>query len=266
MPAENTRPKTDADPLKPLTRRTREGDLYTRDAKHERHIRRALSIPVHEFEDWIRAFDYGEKRYAELPENAPSPEALVYLYRHFLSEAERFKQERRARARAQAEGILSALLDGICAAAASHLPRKLGGVPQNCIATCVDEVVTDVLVRLSDPGDAADLLEIAFGLYLKRLSAKAAARHRKRATSENAFANHEDDAPDLARLLDGKIAKKAVEQLPSKLKDVAKRRILRDPPITQADLADELGVSVKTIRNRERDAEATLYKLLSKDN
>ena len=77
----------DERPLRPLTKRTVEGKLYVRDAKHERHIRRALSVPIDELEKWLRAFGYGEKRYADLPADAPSPEALVYLYRHFLVEA-----------------------------------------------------------------------------------------------------------------------------------------------------------------------------------
>ena len=256
-------------PLRPLTKRTDEGKLYARDAKHVRHIRRALSVPVHALENWIRAFGYGEKRYADLPEDAPSPEALVYLYRHFRSEVKRFEHERRAHARAQAERILRALLEGIHAAVASHLPsRKLKGVPPNRKAACVEEVELDVLTRLNDPGDAADPLEIAFGLYMKRLSNKAAARYRERAINEipppDTLANHEDDAPDLTWLLDSERAEQAVEQLPPNLKIVVKRRMLQDTPPTQADLADELGVSERTIRNRERDAEAALRKLLSK--
>ena len=265
-----TPPEPDIQPLRPLTKKTVEGELYTRPPKHEKHVHRALSVPVHEFESWIRSFGYGETRYADLPKEAPSPEALVYLYRHFRAEIERFKHERRAQARARAERILKALLDGIHAAAESHVPGKLGGVPPNRRKTCVDEVMTDLLVRLNRPGDAADPLEVVFGLYMKRLTDKTAEKYRKRAMAEVApfdtLVNHEDDTADPARLLDRERVKQMVEYLSPKHKLVVQRLILQQPVPTQADLADEVGVSERTIRNRLYGAKAALRKLLSEDN
>ena len=252
----------DGRPLRPLTKRTAEGILYVRDPKHERHIRRALSVPVREIEGWIKAFGYGEKRYADLPADAPSPEALVYLYRHFLAEVEQFSRERQARARSRAERILRALLEGIHAAVASHLPDKLRRVPQNRKETCIEEVEGYVLVRLNDPGDAADILEVAFGLALRLLCIKITAGYRMRGIAEisplDTLPDLEDDAPDPARLLDGERAMRAFEHLTPDHKTLLKRRVIQDPPTLQADLAHEQGVTVKTIRNRERAAEAAL--------
>ena len=166
--------------------------------------------------------------------------------------------------------ILRTLLESIQSAVASHLPGKLKGVPQNRRATCAEEIEEEVLTKLHDPGDAADELETVFGLALKFLSAKVARDYRKRAIKEvprfETVPDPEDDSPDIARLMDGERAKEMVEQLPADLKIVAERRLLQNPPTKQADLADELDVRVRTIRNRERAAEAALRKLLGEDN
>ncbi len=144
----------DTKPLRPLTKRTVDGKLYYRNAKHEQHIRRALSIPLHELESWIRALGYGEKRYGNLPKKAPSPEALVYLYRHFFEEAKQFTREQQQRALTRVEGILAVLLEGIFAAVASHLPNKLNGVSQDRIEICIAEVEGNILDLLHDSGNA----------------------------------------------------------------------------------------------------------------
>lgn len=270
-PPDDSEPSSNSEPLRPLTKKTVTGKLYTRPDKHKRDIRRALSVPVAEFESWIRAFGYAEHRYADLPDDAPSPEALVYLYRHYLSEVKRFERERRGRARVQVEHILAVLLEGIYAAVESHLAGKLKGVPSNRKSTCREEVLTTVLENLHDQGDAADPMEVAFGKVLKCECIKVSNHYRRRARTEREITtdkmpDYEDETPDLARLLDGERAIDMLEYLPPKQRLAVQRLILQPEPPTQADLAAEKGVSTRTIRNWLRGAEANLRKLLSEDN
>ncbi len=110
----------------------------------------------------------------------------------------------------------------------------------------------------------ADSLEIVFGKVLRRLSIKAAQRYRD-VDQIDTISSLKADTPDLARLLDSKRAMQALEQLTPEQQGLIKVRILQDPPKLQAELAFELGVTERTIRNRERDAIDALREILNED-
>lgn len=251
---------TQSEPLRSLTRRYTDGRLYVRDEKHDRHIQAALAIPFKRLEVWIRGFGYGSKKFSELPPEAPSPEALVYLYRHYLYILEQLARERRAHAQTRANSILVALLEAIQSSARAHLK-----VPSHLQDVCQLDVEDFILNILHANDDSADLLEVMFGRAIKCECIKIERRHKEPPSLDlldEAKHDAEDDPTDRARKILGERALIQLDSLVPNQKRLLQRRYVDEAPATQIEYAAEIGMTDRTVRNQEEKAKAALRALL----
>jgi RNA polymerase sigma factor (sigma-70 family) len=247
--------------VRPLTRRnTDTGALYERLPEVEAQVRRALAL---EEEALIEAIQHS---YDESSTHLKD-EALCYLIRERL----------RAGHQESANAVTEVLLRRHAGTVRSRIGR--GGVDERHREDCDREIVSQLLIELFDTdSDRSDFAQVRFGLYFERLSNGVISKFRKlqrrERQAESVISTQGDRTEEidlLDTLADGRalsaedraLTREALAHLPDHLREVF---ILRhftgwqtesNSP-TEPSISRYLGVTARTVRNRLRDAEASL--------
>lgn len=246
--------------VRPLTRRYAEtGALYERLPEVETQLRRALTL---EEAALVEALQMSYKSPAHIKD-----EALCYLIR------EQLRAGRDEEARTLAEVLLRRH--------AGTLKRRImhGGVDERHRDDCNNEIVVQLLTELFDAdSDRSEFAQVRFGLYFEKLSGVVMSRFRKlqeqeRQTDSVTFA-HGDKTEEIdlldtladERALSAEnrvLMQDALADLRDDLRVVYLLRYFQgwqvesDSP-AEPSISRYLGVTPRTVRNRLRDAEASL--------
>jgi RNA polymerase sigma factor (sigma-70 family) len=258
-PPSRTGAEADKD-VRPLTRRnTDTGALYERLPEVEAQVRRALAL---EEAILIEAMQYGYESHTHLKD-----EALCYLIR------ERLRDGHQESANAVAEVLLRRHARTI----RSRIGR--GGVDERHREDCDGEIVSQLLIELFDTdSDRSDFAQVRFGLYFERLSNGVISKFRKlqqRERQAESITSTQDDRTEEIDLLDTladervlsaedrALTRDALAHLPDDLREVFLLRYFEgwqtesNSP-TEPSISRYLNVTPRTVRNRLRDAEASL--------
>lgn len=246
--------------VRPLTRRYADtGAPYERLPEVEVQVRRALIL-----EEQALA--------AELLRDYKSPEhvkdeTLCYLIRERV----------RASRHEDANHFVEVLLRRHARTIRSRIGRA--GVEERHREDCAGEIVIQLLTELFDvESDRSDFAQVRFGLYFKRVSDGVISKFRglqERERQAESVASPRDDRTEEVDLLDTLaderalsaedriVMRDALAHLPSHLREPFILRhfdgwqIESDSP-TEPSISRQLKVTPRTIRNRLRDAEASL--------
>lgn len=247
--------------VRPLTRRNADtGALYERLLEVETQVRRALAL---EEEALIEAIQHS---YEESPAHIKD-EALCYLIRERL----------RAGHQESANVVTEVLLRRHTGTIRRRIGR--GGVDERHREDCDGEIVSQLLIELFDiDSDRSDFAEVRFGLYFKRLSYGVISRFRelqqreRQAESVTSTQGDRTEEIDLLDTLadehalsaeDRVLTRDALAHLPDDLREVFLLRYFEgwqtesNSP-TEPSISRYLRVTSRTVRNRLRDAEASL--------
>lgn len=258
-PPSRTGASTNKD-VRPLTRRYADtGVPYERLPEVEAQVRRALTLEEQSLAMEMRR-DY------QSPEHIKD-ETLCYLIRERM----------RAGRHDDANTIVEVLLRRHARTIRSRIGR--GGVDERHREDCAGEIVIQLLTELFDvESDRSDFAQVRFGLYFKRVSDGVISKFRslqERERQAHSVASPPDDSTEEIDLLDTLadervlsaedllVMRDALAHLPGHLREPF---ILRhfDGWQIESDSSSEpsisrlLNVTPRTIRNRLRDAEATL--------
>ena len=247
--------------VRPLTRRnTDTGALYERLPEVETQVRRALAL---EEEALIEAIQHS---YDESPTHLKD-EALCYLIRERL----------RAGHQESANAVAEVLLRRHARTIRSRIGR--GGVDERHREDCTGEIVSRLLTELFDiDSDRSDFAQVRFGLYFEKLSNGVISKFRKlqqRERQGESVIYTQDDRTEEIDLLDtladeralsaeGRVLMRdALAFLSNELREVFLLRYFEgwqtesNSP-TEPSISRYLNVTPRTVRNRLRDAEASL--------
>jgi RNA polymerase sigma factor (sigma-70 family) len=258
-PPSRTGASTNKD-VRPLTRRYADtGVSYERLPEVEAQVRRALTLEEQSLAMEMRR-DY------QSPEHIKD-ETLCYLIRERM----------RAGRHDDANTIVEVLLRRHARIIRSRIGR--GGVDERHREDCAGEMVIQLLTELFDvESDRSDFAQVRFGLYFKRVSDGVISKFRslqERERQAHSVTSPRDDSTEEIDLLDTLADERvlsaedllamrdALAHLPGHLREPF---ILRhfDGWQIESDSSSEpsisrlLNVTPRTIRNRLRDAEATL--------
>jgi len=134
--------------IRPLTRRTVKGELLRRRPEVEDQIREILNLDEEEILRRAEACDPSSSEYLK-------PECLVYLIR-----TNRAKETRNL-----AEQVASAL----SRRCVKTLPNLIRGFSDLDIQDITDEIVAELILRIFDPSDRGDYLEVSFEQVIKSI-------------------------------------------------------------------------------------------------
>jgi len=258
-PPSRTGAEADKD-VRPLTRRNADtGALYERLPEVETQVRRALAL---EEEALIEAMQYGYDSPAHIKD-----ETLCYLIRERL----------RAGRHDAAHVVTEVLLRRHAGTIRSRIGR--GGIERRHREDCDGEIVNQLLIELFDTdSDRSDFAQVRFGLYFKRLSNGVISKFRKlqrRERQAESVTFTQDDRTEEVDLLDTLsderalsaedrvLTRAALAHLPDDLREVFLLRHFEgwqtesNSP-TEPSISRYLNVTPRTVRNRLRDAEASL--------
>jgi RNA polymerase sigma factor (sigma-70 family) len=247
--------------VRPLTRRnTDTGVLYERLPEVETQVRRALAL---EEGALIEAIQHS---YDESPTHLKD-EVLCYLIRERL----------RAGHQESANAVTEVLLRRHARMIRSRIWR--GGIDERHCEDCDGEIVSQLLIELFDTdSDRSDFAQVRFGLYFERLSNGVVSKFRKlqrrEQQAESATSIHDDGAEEIDLLdtladeralsaEDHALMRDALAHLPDDLREVFLLRYFEgwqtesNSP-TEPSISRYLNVTPRTVRNRLRDAEASL--------
>jgi RNA polymerase sigma factor (sigma-70 family) len=258
-PPSRTGASTNKD-VRPLTRRYADtGAPYERLPEVEAQVRRALVLKE-------------QALAAELLRDYKSPEhikdeTLCYLIRERV----------RADQHEDANHFVEVLLRRHARTIRSRIGR--GGVDERHREDCAGEIVTQLLTELFDvESDRSDFAQVRFGLYFKRVSDGVLGKFRslqERERQAESVASPRGDRTEEIDLLDTLadehalsaedrvLMRDALAHLPSHLREPFILRHLdgwqieSDSP-SEPSISRQLKVTPRTIRNRLRDAEASL--------
>lgn len=259
-PPSRTGAEVDRD-VRPLTRRnTDTGALYERLPEVETQVRRALAL---EGEALIEAIQHS---YDESPTHLKD-EVLCYLIRERL----------RAGHQESANAVTEVLLRRHARTIRSRIGH--GGVERRHREDCDGEIVSQLLIELFDTeSDRSDFAQVRFGLYFERLSNGVISKFRKlqrRERQAERVTSIQDDRAEEIELLDTladehalsaedrALTRDALAHLPNDLREVFLLRYFEGWQTesnlpTEPSISRHLGVTPRTVRNRLRDAEASL--------
>jgi RNA polymerase sigma factor (sigma-70 family) len=259
-PPSRTGAEADKD-VRPLTRRnTDTGALYERLPEVETQVRRALAL---EEEALIEAIQHS---YDESPTHLKD-ETLCYLIRERL----------RAGRHDAANVVTEVLLHRHAGTIRSRIGR--GGVERRHREDCDGEIVSQLLIELFDTdSDRSDFAQVRFGLYFERLSNRVISRFRKlqqRERQAESITSSQGDRTEEIDLLDTladeralsaedrALTRDALAHLPDDLREVFLLRYFEgwqteSSSPTEPSISRHLNVTPRTVRNRLRDAEASL--------
>lgn len=273
-------PSTDPPPerlfrLRPLTKvRTkgpRAGETYARENPQiEIDIREGLRLGPVALAERMAEIDYPSlQTLASLPEGAFLPEALVYLYRHHWSAATEAFDARKFVVAKTHRDAAAAVGEAIDHVVARHLRRKLSQLTDSKRIDAEEEVRDQVSDALHDLSPQGDPLECFFGLVVMNLCKDAFNAFKERRHSRESDLSDDDTtlrerdrSPEDSAHLDS--LQNLIDRLPDDRRIAFERRALNGEPY--AALADELGVSERTIRKRKNKAIETLQTILSDDD
>lgn len=258
-PPSRTGASTNKD-IYPLTRRYADtGAPYERLPEVESQLRRAITLEEHALA-------------AEMHHDYKSPEhikdeTLCYLIRERV----------RAGLHEDANTIVEVLLRRHARTIRSRMGR--GGVDERHREDCAGEIIIQLLTELFDvDSDRSDFAQVRFGLYFKRVSDRVISKFRglqERERQAESVASPRDDRTEEVNLLDTLaderalsdedriVMRDALAHLPSHLREpfilrhFAGWQIESDSPY-EPSISRQLKVTPRTIRNRLRDAEASL--------
>lgn len=258
-PPSRTRAEVDKD-VRPLTRRYADtGALYERLPEVEAQVRGALALEEAEL---IEAIQHGYESPAHIKD-----ETLCYLIRERL--------------RAGLNKGTNAITEVLLRRHAGTIQRRnvRGGVDERHREDCAGEIVSQLLTELFDTvSDSSDFAQVRFGLYFERLSNGVIGKFRKlqqhEQMAESVALTHNDRAEEIDLLdtladeralsaEDRVIMRDALAQLPDELREpfilrhFAGWQTESDSP-TELSISRYLNVTPRTVRNRLRDAEASL--------
>lgn len=258
-PPPRTGAEADKD-VRPLTRRnTDTGALYERLPEVETQVRRALAL---EEEALIEAMQHGYESPAHIKD-----ETLCYLIRERL--------------RAGHQGSTNAVTEVLLRRHAGTIRSRIGrgGVERRHREDCDGEIVSHLLIELFDvESDRSDFAQVRFGLYFERLSNGVISKFRKlqqrewQAESVTFTQSDRTEEIDLLDTLtdervlsaeDRVLTRAALAHLPDDLREVFLLRYFEgwqtesNSP-TEPSISRYLNVTPRTVRNRLRDAEASL--------
>ncbi|MDT4896442.1 MAG: hypothetical protein QOH25_1519 [Acidobacteriota bacterium] len=259
-PPSRTGAEADRD-IRPLMRRnTDTGALYERLPEVETQVRRALAL---EEEALVEAMQHGYESPAHIKD-----ETLCYLIRERLHNG---RQE-------AANTVTEVLLRRYAKTIRSRIGR--GGIERRHREDCDGEIVSQLLVELFDTdSDRSDFAQVRFGLYFKRLSYGVISRFRelqqyeRQAESVTSTQGDRTEEIDLLDTLaderalsaeDRALTREALAHLPDDLREVFLLRYFEgwqteaNSP-TELSISRYLNVTPRTVRNRLRDAEASLH-------
>jgi RNA polymerase sigma factor (sigma-70 family) len=259
-PPSRTGAEADKD-VRPLTHRnTDTGALYERLPEVETQVRRTLAL---EEEALIEAIQHS---YGESPTHLKD-EVLCYLIHERLRDGH---QE-------SANAVTEVLLRRHARTIRSRIGR--GGVERRHREDCAGEIVSQLLIELFDTdSDRSDFAQVRFGLYFKRLSYGVIRRFRelqqreRQAESVTSTQGDRTEEIDLLDTLaderalsaeDRALTRDALAHLPDDLREVFLLRYFEgwqtesNSP-TEPSISRYLNVTPRTVRNRLRDAEASL--------
>jgi RNA polymerase sigma factor (sigma-70 family) len=259
-PPSRTGAEADRD-VRPLTRRnTDTGALYERLPEVETQVRRALAL---EEGALIEAIQHS---YDESPTHLKD-EVLCYLIRERL----------RAGYQESANAVTEVLLRRHAGTIRSRIGR--GGIDERHREDCEGEIVSQLLVELFDTdSNRSDFAQMRFGLYFKRLSYGVIRKFRElqqRERQAESITSKQDDSTEEIDLLDTLsdervlsaedrvLTRDALAHLPKHLREVFILRHFEglqtesNSP-TEPSISRYLDVTPRTVRNRLRDAEASL--------
>lgn len=258
-PPSRTGAEADRD-VRPLTRRnTDTGALYERLPEVETQVRRALAL---EEGAVIEAIQHS---YDESTTHLKD-EVLCYLIRERL----------RAGHQESANAITEVLLRRHAGTIRSRIGR--GGVDERHREDCDGEIVSQLLIELFDTdSDRSDFAQVRFGLYFERLSYGVISKFRKlpqrerQAESVTSKGDRTEEIDLLDTLADERalsaedraLTRDALAHLPDDLREVFLLRYFdgwqtESNSPTEPSISRYLNVTPRTVRNRLRDAEASL--------
>lgn len=244
----------------PLTRRYADtGALYERLPEVEVQVRRALTLEEQALATEMR-HDYQSPKHIK-------DETLCYLIRERV----------RAGWHDDANTIVEVLLRRHAQTIRSRIGR--GGVDERHREDCAGEIVIQLLTELFDvESDRSDFAQVRFGLYFKRVSDGVINKFRslqERERQAESVASPRGDRAEEVDLLDTLaderalsaedriVIRDALAHLPGHLREPFILRhfdgwqIESDSP-SEPSISRRLKVTPRTIRNRLRDAEASL--------
>ena len=269
--------------LRPLTKTSSTGEVYTRFQHVEAEIRESLSMTPSEVSSRIRAVGYGSEDGGHRRRSYYlSAEALVYLTRHHREAAVRTASSdpHLARLHAQAEGLAA----GAAVAEMQDVAaRRLDILPASLQEGAWDKLQRWFLSLLFDTSEKGDPLEVAFGVLVKRRAITFAKRARSGGdAATQPRTDHADDDPFDPVETDPHIEAQAIrddthqewwdalDALPDKIRIPFTLNKLEGVPVQSSKpgertLVDELGLSHTTIYNRIREAQQRLRYALNDD-
>ncbi len=251
-------------PVAPLTRTTRDGEVLRRPARIETEIAAALALAPGEILARVTADPATGETISE--------ECMVHLIRRDL----RAGSDTTAPERHLAEELMPILLQHCDAT----LKRSIRGFPSSAADDVREDVLGRLAVSIAGPGDEADFLEVRFALALKRLRIDVSRRERRRlhglVALEEPLAGADLDEPEppaADRTLpsppsqeDRLLIRQALASLTAEERKIVVLHKLAGVPLASkvrcgATLVGLLGRSERTLRNRLRSAEAKLLGL-----
>jgi RNA polymerase sigma factor (sigma-70 family) len=143
--------------IRPLTRRTVKGELLRRRPEVEDQIREILNLDEEEILRRAEACDPSSSEYLK-------PECLVYLIR-----TNRAKETRNL-----AEQVAGAL----SRRCVKTLPNLIRGFSDLVIQDITDEIVAELILRIFDPSDRGDYLEVSFEQVIKSIRIDVCRKYR----------------------------------------------------------------------------------------
>ena len=162
------------DLIRPLTRRTVKGEVLRRRPEVEEQIREILDLDEEEILRRAEVCDSSSSEYL-------NPECLVYLIR-----TNRAKETRNL-----AEQVAGALSRRCI----KTLPNRMRGLSDLDIQDITDEIVAELILRIFDPSNRGDYLEVSFEQVIKSIRIEVCRKYRAMRSGQGAF-DESMDGPD----------------------------------------------------------------------
>jgi len=161
--------------IRPLTRRTAKSEPLRRRPEVEDQIREILDLDEEEILRRAEVCDPSSSEYLK-------PECLVYLIR-----TNRAKETRNLR-----EQVASALSRRCI----KTLPNQMRGISDLDIQDITDEIVAELIVRIFDPSDRGDYLEVSFEQVIKSIRIDVCRKSRAMRSDQGAVDENMDPADE----------------------------------------------------------------------